>query len=479
MSLSTALNAAVSGLHVTARSTQVVADNIANAGTDGYGVRSLTQAARAIGSVGSGVIATGIHRDSDPALLGAVRLAMGEQGAAAMVTGFWAQVEQTLGLSGAAGALVTGISDLDAAFTLAIAAPESRAALANVAQAAADLVQVFHKNQQVIAQARDQADASIARDVSSLNDLLADVARLNKDIQRQSVTGGSPNALMDQRQGIVDQIAQILPVTEIPRDNGRIMLLAADGTVLVDQHAVSFAFQRSPEPQAGDTIAAGGVAPITLGTRALGAGHALLGTGRLAAAMAIRDDHAPLAQSELDRIAADLVARFSGTGIDPTLAPNAYGLFDDPSTLPPAISTGLSGRIALSPLVTPDDPTTLWRLRDGLGATSAGPVGATTLLTTLRDSLRTPTTAGAGQPARDLHDHAVDLSSLVSSARLRSEARQAQTATRAATLDGQMRAKGVDTDAQMQKLLVLEQSYAANAKVILTLDQMMRTLLEI
>jgi flagellar hook-associated protein 1 FlgK len=78
-----------------------------------------------------------------------------------------------------------------------------------------------------------------------------------------------------------------------------------------------------------------------------------------------------------------------------------------------------------------------------------------------------------------LHDHAVDLSSLVSSARLRSEARQAQTATRAATLDGQMRAKGVDTDAQMQKLLVLEQSYAANAKVILTLDQMMRTLLEI
>ena len=480
MSLSTALNAAASGLHVTARATQVVADNIANAGTDGYGVRSLTQAARAVGGTGSGVIATGIDRNSDPVLIGAARLAAAEQQAAAGITEFWTQIEQSLGQPGFPGALVTQVSKLDAALSTAIAAPETQAVLARVAQGASDVVQAFNATQRVIAQARDHADLAVSKDINSLNDLLSDVARLNKDIQRQAIIGVSPNALMDQRQRLTDQIALILPVTEIARDFGRVMLIAADGTVLVDQNAASFGFQRSPNPQPGDTALSGGVAPITLGSRSIGAGHPMLGQGRLGAALAVRDEHAPLAQTELDHVAADIVARFASPTADPTLPPGAFGLFVDPSAAPPLNSSGLSGRIALSPLVQPDQPSTLWRLRDGLGAIASGPVGATAGLASLRGALAHMTTAGSSaQSLRDVHGHAVDLSSLFSTNRLHAETREAQSASRATVLQGQLQAMGVDTDEQMQKLLVLEQSYAANAKVISALDQMMRTLLEI
>ena len=38
---------------------------------------------------------------------------------------------------------------------------------------------------------------------------------------------------------------------------------------------------------------------------------------------------------------------------------------------------------------------------------------------------------------------------------------------------------GVDTDQEMQSLLQIEKAYAANARVISTLDAMMQTLLEI
>jgi flagellar hook-associated protein 1 FlgK len=38
---------------------------------------------------------------------------------------------------------------------------------------------------------------------------------------------------------------------------------------------------------------------------------------------------------------------------------------------------------------------------------------------------------------------------------------------------------GVDTDAEMQTLLLIEQSYAANAKVVETVDFLIRTLMEI
>ncbi|MFQ5439730.1 MAG: flagellar basal body rod C-terminal domain-containing protein, partial [Paracoccaceae bacterium] len=40
-------------------------------------------------------------------------------------------------------------------------------------------------------------------------------------------------------------------------------------------------------------------------------------------------------------------------------------------------------------------------------------------------------------------------------------------------------ASGVDTDQEMQKLLLIEQAYAANSRVVSTIDQMLQTLMEI
>ena len=53
----------------------------------------------------------------------------------------------------------------------------------------------------------------------------------------------------------------------------------------------------------------------------------------------------------------------------------------------------------------------------------------------------------------------------------------------AATQQGELatleRANGVDTDAELQKLLLIEQAYAANARLIETADEMIQTLLRI
>lgn len=40
-------------------------------------------------------------------------------------------------------------------------------------------------------------------------------------------------------------------------------------------------------------------------------------------------------------------------------------------------------------------------------------------------------------------------------------------------------AQGVDTDAEMQKLMVIEQAFAANAQVVSAADEMMQLLLGI
>ena len=51
--------------------------------------------------------------------------------------------------------------------------------------------------------------------------------------------------------------------------------------------------------------------------------------------------------------------------------------------------------------------------------------------------------------------------------------------SRATTLQEQEQVHGVDTDQELQNLLLIEQSYAANARVIQAIDDMLATLMEL
>lgn len=67
--------------------------------------------------------------------------------------------------------------------------------------------------------------------------------------------------------------------------------------------------------------------------------------------------------------------------------------------------------------------------------------------------------------------------SSVSTDRLNADTEEAFTAARFAALDEMEKAGGVDTDQELQSLLVIEKNYAANAKVLQTVDEMVSTLL--
>ena len=100
MSISGALNAALSGLGASARSAAVVSDNVANASTPGYGPRRIELAARATGQVGAGVQVSGITRDHDPRLTGDRRLAEAASAEARAAATGWSRIEALIGLPG-------------------------------------------------------------------------------------------------------------------------------------------------------------------------------------------------------------------------------------------------------------------------------------------------------------------------------------------------------------------------------------------
>ncbi len=211
--------------------------------------------------------------------------------------------------------------------------------------------------------------------------------------------------------------------------------------------------------------------------------HQMLGGGALAAEFAIRDESAPRVQAQLDGLARDVIERFQDSGVDPSLAPGAPGLFTDAGGIYAAGNeAGLASRIAVNSLVDPDAGGEAWRLRDGLGAVVPGATGDGALLQDFGKALAAnegPSSAALMGQGGSLHDLATQVVSSIGADRLAAERTLSFHAGQLETLEAQELANGVDSDRELQNLLLIEQSFAANARVIEAIDEMMSTLLRL
>lgn len=475
MSITTALSSALSGLTATSRAAEIVSSNVANAMTPGYARRELDLAARRLGDLGHGVAVVGVTRQGDPALLSERRAAEAQSGGRDVARAFFSRLEKAIGTGDAPGALTTLVSTLDAALLGAASRPESQARLSAVLDAAKGLAGGINALSRDIQAARTEADAAVAADVARLNDALAKVQAMNVQIRALASTGRDAAALMDQRQQLVDGIATLVPLREVDRGNGQIALFTTGGAGLLDGRAATVGFAAAGLVTEDMTLAGGGLSGLSLDGQAVPPGF--LGGGRIAANLALRDDLAPRAQAQADALARDLVDRFADPALDPAIAPGGTGLF---TAAPAPDDTGLARRLAVDPRADPAQGGALWRLRDGLGALAPGPAGDGARLTAMQGALtavRTPASDAITVAARSFGGMAADLASGVAGRRLGADADAAFAAARAGTLRALEAEAGIDTDREMQDLLLIERAYAANARVVQTVDDMIQTLL--
>jgi len=482
MSVAASLANALSGLAASARAAEVVAANIANARTEGYGRRELTLAPATGG--GGGVRVEGVRRHADDGLIADRRLAGAAAGGAGLPAAALARIEARIGSPDAPGSIGARIAAFEARLIEAASRPDSETRLGAVLASATALAATMGEVAGDIQATRMEAERDIARDVALLNDTLARVDTLNGRIRGMIAADRDPSALLDQRQALIDGIAEILPVREVGREAGQVALYTAGGAVLLDGAPARFGFTPAGAVTADMTLAGGGLGGLTLNGRPLAAASpGPVAGGRLAAAFAVRDDLAPAAQTRLDALARDLVERLADPAVDPTLAPGAAGLFTDAGApLDPGLEVGLAGRLAVNAAADPARGGALWRLRDGLGAALPGAAGEGAGLARLAlalDAPRTPVSGGFQGGGRSLAGLAGEVLSLVAGARLGAESEASFTAARAAALAAREAEGGVDSDRELQLLMMIEKSYAANARVIRTVDEMLATLLGI
>ena len=481
MSITGALNNALSGLTAASRAAEVVSSNTANATTPGYARRDLSVSSADLGGQGAGVRVNGIIRQVNDSLLADLRLASASGGNAGLRAGFFSDLESIIGDPTSGSSLSARLAGFESALISAVSRPDAMVRLAEVQSTAQSIVEQVNAISAHLESVRTQADQQIATQVETLNTTLSHIERLNKEIVAQRSLGQDAAALMDLRQTLVDKIAEIVPVRQVARDNDQIALFTSGGASLLEGRAAQIGFTPAGIVTADRTLAAGGLSGLTLnGTPVASGDTGLLGGGTLGALFAIRDGLAPDAQLQIDAFSRDLIARFADPAIDPTLALGQQGLFVDSDPL--LDDVGLAGRIGINAAVDPDRGGALWKLRDGMNATAPGAVGDPTLLMSLQSALDASTApvsgAFAGLP-RTTASLAADILSLVSGARQGAEEKQSYTTARQDALTTAFLAQGVDTDQELQKLLQIEQAYAANARVIQTVDEMIQQLLSL
>lgn len=485
MSISSAMNNAYSGLSAMSRSAEAVSNNVSNALTEGYSRQQVEYTATVLGRRGGGVRIDGITRSEDLVATRLRRYAAAEFSNTSTKSDALARLTSAMGMPGDSGALAVQYAEFEDALSKAVSAPDSIALQQGILLSAKNLAATFNQVSTEINRVRIDADASIARDVTKVNTSLKQIESLNSKIRMLSMSGRNISALEDQRQIAVDLVNSIIPIRQAKTNSGEIVIFSEGGEVLLNGTARILEFTQTQLIAPSMSFGSGALSGLSINGKPIdisASGRGIAG-GALSANFLVRDSIAPEFRTRLDALSVDLIERLQSPTVDPTLSVTDAGLFSDAGGFYFQINEiGISGRISVNASVDPANGGEIWRLRDGIGAITQGVVGESAQLIRMVEIL------GEVRPASANLGLAIGMSGVgfteeITSFWASESSRAIKDQAYKQGVHSMLRAEeqhatGVDTDKEMQSLLVIEQAYAANARVISVLDGLMKTLLE-
>jgi flagellar hook-associated protein 1 FlgK len=241
--LNAALNAAISGLRVNLAHVQLVSANVAHANDPNYTKKTLLREASNLGEgqVG-GVQVAGFQAAISASLRRQYESFTSANGLTNTQQEYLSRIQTLMGASSDTAALPDLFNKFTAAWQSFQSQPESAAAQHQVIALGDQLAAEVRR----LSSGIDQIDADIRRDLDAstdqLNDKLAKVFELNLRIKASDPNGAERLELTDQRDAIVRELANLVDVRSVERENGAIALFTPAGLSLLDGAPARFDF---------------------------------------------------------------------------------------------------------------------------------------------------------------------------------------------------------------------------------------------
>lgn len=468
MSLTGAINAATTGLTTGQTLSRVTADNVSNALTDGYVRRSAVVVS--LGGQG-GAVVTEVRREVDASLARLSRFENGKMTRYQAVTEGLRSYTAFLGQPGDGTSPADKFAAFRGAMTTLVNLPSSNGAQTAAVLAADDLTQTVRDASHRLSTTLAEVDMEIRYSVTELNQALYRLADIN--VAQKGFLTGSPeaSAAAEEADKLLDQISSYTDFRVSTSSAGIISVYTQSGAALLEGDLVQ---DVTYNPGAG-TLMAGDqeITPFKDSVRGLRAGS-------LVGLMELKRDVIPRYQLQLDEFARGLISAFEGS--DASLVPGQAGLFtDNGSPLDPLNTDGLAARLRINEKVSVNGDAEVWRMRDGMEAAAAGDASDNTQVQAFIAAFAQPLNAasGTGIPTHvTIGDFAAEFVTSQATEVARAETNYfAATSSSEIYMSARRNSEGVNIDEEMQKLLLIEQSYTANSRVLTTVTEMIDTLL--
>lgn len=487
----TALNAAFSGLRTAQKALDVTSTNIANAGVEGYTRKTLAQETVLADGVGVGVRYGEIQRYVDEAVQRDYRNQLGVTSFLSTSQSYLTRVVATQGATDAETNIASQLSKLYDSFVNLSSDPNSAAQQASVISRAKTVVTSLNNYSSQLLKMRNETQVQLNSEVTGLNTSLQQIAALNKKIGALYNVGQSTADLEDQRDKLIKTVSQQLNVSYFKDGNNVVVLQTKDGHVLADTEARKVSFDNqlltaaSSYPQ---TITGVVIQDDTVGSVDLAAGSP---GGSIGALLEMRDKTIPGYMAQADELAHKMMMRFDEQGMR---------LFTDHNGVVPANNpqsyVGIAANIQVNQLVL-DNPGLLQSGTSG-PAVNAGSNEVVMKVINYtfgryKDASGTPNVAfniSALGPAGNLKFNIINDpgSGLMDFSRAMMDSMAADSNSNTSTLDAEtqytneiqnrlLEGSAVNSDQEMVTMIDLQKSYSANARMISTLNELFRDLL--
>jgi len=487
MALGSAWSVSLSGLSAASEQLALVSRNVARAG-DADSVRKIGQQVTAFdGSVRLARVA----RTADSVLLEGTLAATAQasqQSALAQSLDRLhaaANMDPSLEMSAAAR-----VANLEVQLRLLANNPSDRTLASQVVLAAEDVAGSLNEISNTILKVRSEADGAIAEAVDRVKASLAGLEKVNREIVTASPATDITDQL-DRRDAILKELSSQIGIRTVSRAGNDIAVYTDGGVVLFETVARDVTFLPSNALGAGSHGFG-----VTIDAVDVTGDNAVmpLQSGRIAGLVQVRDDIAPVFQAQADELARALIEAFADWDRSGSGKPELPGLFTWPGgTVLPTGSqvAGLAAGIAVNPRMDPAQGGDLRYLRDG-GASAPGDpdysanpsqlAGFSTRILDLIDGLSAARqfdgSAGLEQSATIKQFAAHSIGWLQQLRKNADDRYEASAAVRDRANESLLRAAGINLDQEMSDLLRFEQSYQASSRLIATVDQLIRTVLE-
>ncbi|WP_292051169.1 MULTISPECIES: flagellar hook-associated protein FlgK [unclassified Brevundimonas] len=303
MSLNLIMNIATSGMNTAQSQLRVVSDNVTNINTPGYVRKIADQQSLTTQGMGTGVQIARVRLATDRFLQASTLNTSADAARETVRYELFDRIQSLFGDPGGDSSFFTGIDDVFAAFAASAELPGSAAARQTAIWKTQNLFDQAADISRQIQAVREDADGRLQSSVDSINGLLDQISKLNREITRATVTGADATGAQNAQAQLIDQLSSFMDIRLSPQNNGATEIRTGAGLLLVGNEPAKLEYQRagaiSAQTSFGDII----VREPSGSSRSLTEG---LVSGELKGLIQLRDIDAPQAAEQLAELTSKL-----------------------------------------------------------------------------------------------------------------------------------------------------------------------------